>query len=300
METKKMIIALIVLLVIVFSIIFIVAKSNSKSKNTNKTGYEEVYIKKETDDKNAKKIESKYTANVINSYYNSLDEEGRKNIDDKIDKVIELINKKNIDELYSMLAPMYKKAKFYTKDMLYDYILRELPEEDYSSSGYRLLDNNVMYFNLINNKNEFVKEIRISFYNNENAVIYLDPIFSIYKHKFYKREENYSIGANYLFSYGDKVSFIFNINNFTDSTMKFDFAGTYLNSTRGYVNNYSDMIVGDNTQVSVAANSANQIELFFEPLNGSIDGIELIYTLDNKEYEVFCPIIDETDDDIFD
>ena len=298
MDTKKMIIALIVLIIIVATIILIAFRiKKADEANIHKNGYEDVYVKKE-DNKDNKKIDSKYTSNVINKYYNDLDEEGRTTIDKEIDKVIELINKKKAPELYSMLAPSYKNAKFYRVDLLQDFLIRELPEEDYSSSGYRLLDSHVMYFSLVDSKGKFVREIRLSYYNDKNidTVVYLDPVTSISKNKFFIRKEDYSIGGNYILRFGDYISYVVNVNNFSDSTMNFDFANTSLHCEKGYVTNVSELLGGYNTKVTVGAHSDAIIELTFEPPRGTAKSLNLVYKYEGEEFEEFCPIIDENDD----
>lgn len=247
-----LLLALILIIIICVNIFSKIVKVDNKPANKNTYKDEQYVIKYEK--------KGKYEPSIVNKEFNRLNENEINSIDIIIDKVMDLINKKEYLELYQMMNVKYKEVFFEDLDKFEEYMNKEYNSNAYKAFSYRI-ENGACYV-LISDEPELkignYKEIKISNYTNPTEfILYLDCVERIIDAKDIISTSNLLIRMEYIVEYEDEVKVLFEIINKNKKEVEFIFEGFKMVSTA----DESKFVMKSPNTITLKENEIEEIEI---------------------------------------
>lgn len=258
MKNKRLIIILVLLIMVLFIAItiFSILITPNNEVDTQKNQYK--------DENYGIKYENlgKYEPSIINKEYSSLNVEEINMIDNTIDNILSLLNNKEYDKLYDMLAQDYKIIRFQTLVQFEEYLNENFKQNNYKCLSYRIKEDN-LYMNVSEYENGIdLKEIKINYFADQsNMHIYFEDIKDIEKIQTSFKIEGLLFNIEYIIEYEDKLSVLCDVRNTKNNSVEFEIENlnliTIINGAE--YNNISESF----EKISMQANDKKAIEIYF-------------------------------------
>ena len=211
-----LLIALILFIIICISIFSKITKTENDVENNDNYEDEKYVVEYEK--------HGKYEPSVINNEYLNLNNTEIKAVDNVIDKVVDIINKKEYLQLYQMVDNQYKEIFFENIEEFEKYMKENFASDNYKAFSYRIEDD--ACYVIISDESELqednYKELKIYNYTYPNDIIvYFEDIVQILGVRDIITTSEVLMKMDYIIEYSDKVKLIYEIMNIKDKNVEF-------------------------------------------------------------------------------
>ena len=308
MKDNRVIIGAIVVIFIIIIILFNVVMGLVGSKDTKKKApVVDKEYKKQVEDVEKGKVTGKYETTNTNESYYRLGQEGRDIVDERLDYIMDLLNSKKYEEIYSLLAINYKNAMFPTLDDLKTYIDKLGDDVTFVVNSFEVYDD-VLFFD-VGKQNVPGKVATFVLYDYEinsgdkfdsdgferRMTLYFSDILSVDKTRFIYYNDLIRIESEYSMEHANSYSLLLNITNKTDKEMKIDFNGTKLGEEIADITNTYGMVT--TRYVTVPAGETVKYEMGFRLFKVAPSFVELHMAFQDKTFVTNVNIVDNSIDD---
>lgn len=273
MSNKKLVtVFIVVFAIIVLTIyVFVSVRFSTKEKTISKVESNEIKNRiKNINRVEQNKISSKYSSTVYSDKFLNLTYEERDVADERIDYILELINSRKLEDLYSIMDENYKKVRFKEFKEFSNYF-NDIFHEDttYSSSGYELNETSFL-INIVNSQtNEKISIVRttpILLSATESLNMSFGDYLGIDLAKYVYSDDKIRMEGNQLINYSDGTSIVPLIYNKTDKEVSISFEDLSMIMVKDGQNEKSYNIK-KNTVVVVPPKEYKSCEVVFENFN---------------------------------
>lgn len=276
------IVTILICILIVISLAIAIYKIVSTDKSENNTIKDSIISKMDGISKEDAEIINKYNLYEPNSYYSTMTVEEKKSVTTRIDEIIDQLNNRNYDALYSKLNEDYKNYKFPSQDDFNKYISNLVGDNnDYVCEYFVTKYYGVKYILSASNSDEQITLIVRDVINGDYEVYFDGELIGIEK----VNELSYigSIIFNYMYKarYQYNTNYLFELENISKNSLTISFDEVNAKIVRGGTIQ-KVKAVGELKDIEISAGEKKKVEFSFEIGENNI--------IDPSDIEVSCKI----------